>query len=350
MCLLTYFPPNAIVDRAALERGARSNPHGHGFAIVTTRRTIVRHAMSPTALLDEFVKLRRQYPKSHALFHSRITTHGGTKLENCHPFEVSGPSEGTTILAHNGILPADCHPAKGDDRSDTRILADGVLWERWANLDDEDVRADMEKWLGRGSKVLVLTRSRKFKARAYLLNEKLGDWVDGVWYSNTSHQAWKPSKSLASYGWADDGFWTSYTGSGTERKTWWEDAESPTVAKPVVGGFWSSEKFPRNIGAVTYRTHFPHRKCAGCRAQGFIAKYDYLCEWCGMCFICDRLVEDCDDVCGYDPELRVEFDKVVGFIPPASWGFEPLPEDVVADLVEEASKAVEVWADRNATD
>ena len=63
MCLLTYFPPGAAVNTERLDCGARCNPHGHGFAIVTAGgEVIVKHAMTPGNLIREFAELREQHP------------------------------------------------------------------------------------------------------------------------------------------------------------------------------------------------------------------------------------------------------------------------------------------------
>lgn len=354
MCLLTYFPPNAVVNVDRLECGARCNPHGHGFAIVTASgEVIIDHAMTPTALIERFAKLREEHPDSHALFHSRITTHGATDLSNCHPFQVVGPRGGQTILAHNGILPTDCQPRKGDKRSDTRILAEDMLWKRWSThrlpslgskrprftkrwLDAPQVRASIEKWLGTGSKVLVLTTNPRLEQTAYLFNERLGDWVDGVWYSNSSYETWKPSK-YRSTGYV-------YTGGGFSRVTsdkpdWWEEWPVETSTKPTTnamslwdgstnmqnGTYWAGRVwFPHQ----SYLYHFHRRTCDVCRSVR-INRDDYVCDVCGVCWICGDYYSDCqagptfvDGVevrpgganCGSTADIRGHFDETAGIV------------------------------------
>lgn len=353
MCLLTYFPPNAVVNTERLSCGAACNPHGHGFAIVTASgEVIVDHAMTPTALIERFAALREEHPDSHALFHSRITTHGSTTLENCHPFQVVGPRGGQTILAHNGILPTDCQPRKGDRRSDTRILAEDMLWKRWSThrlpslgskrprftkrwLDAPQVRASIEKWLGTGSKVLVLTTNPRLSQTAYLFNERLGDWVDGVWYSNGSYETWKPSKyrstgyvysnggfSRVDNGWWDE--WPTAVGSpksdkGTELSLW---DGSTNMAN---GTYWAGRLWYPN---QSYLHHFHKRSCDVCHSVR-INREDYVCDVCGVCWICGDYYTDCqsgrvyrDGVmvrdagpnCGQTNAVRDHFDETAGIV------------------------------------
>ena len=353
MCLLTYFPPNADVNVERLSCGARCNPHGHGYAIVTASgEVIIDHAMTPTALIEQFAALRAQYPDSHALFHSRITTHGSTSLANCHPFRVVGPRGGETILAHNGILPTDCQPRGKDSRSDTRILAEDVLWSRWRThrlpslgsskprftkrwLDAPQVRDSIEKWLGSGSKVLVLTTSPRLSQTAYLLNEHLGEWIDGVWYSNSSYETWKPSKYRSSTGYVyhngsfspiaqdESGWWDEWptvvgTSDKEARHSLWSD-----VTNVQNGVYWAGRKwFPRQ----SFLHHFHRRSCDICETVR-INREDYVCDTCGVCWICNEYYTDCQSAqvvrdgkvvraegpnCGATPSIRATFDESAG--------------------------------------
>jgi predicted glutamine amidotransferase len=366
MCLLSYFPPNAPVDTERLACGAECNPHGHGYAIITASgEVLINHAMTPTKLIAEFARLREQHPDSEALFHSRITTHGSTNLANCHPFRVVGPRGGETILAHNGILPSDCQPGRKDNRSDTRILAEEMLWQRWSRfslptrgrkqapvtrkwLDSREVRASIEKWLGTGSKVLVLTTNPRMKQRAYLLNERLGDWVDGVWYSNDSHERWGTRWSSkrrrdwsSSTGWSGGYGNTSYVYRNgefvpvqnapvetTAETSWWE--EWPTVIGTDKGSLTGERVsgFPTDNGQMwngrewnprqSYMHHFRNRVCEVCDSVRIGTK-DYICDMCGVCWICNEYYTDCWDEesngrsCGLNTAIRGTFDETVGF-------------------------------------
>jgi hypothetical protein len=184
MCLLTYFPAQALLDAHALRTGARFNNDGHGFAVVADDRLIVEHGMEAEPLIEAFAAVRSQFPDGPALFHSRFATHGSVGLDNCHPFLVGGDTR--TVLAHNGVLPKNVQPLKGDERSDTRIAAEDYL-PKLGPLQKRQVRAYLERWMTGHSKAVILSVDPRFGQRAYLLNERSGIWDHGVWYSNDGY-------------------------------------------------------------------------------------------------------------------------------------------------------------------
>lgn len=132
MCILSFLPPEATVDVNGLWNGGINNPHGHGWAIVETDRVVVGKSLDLAEALESFVAARERHPAGPALFHSRWATHGSVNLPNVHPFVVGGSE--LTVVAHNGILPTEAHPAKGDDRSDSRKFADEILPTRFRRL------------------------------------------------------------------------------------------------------------------------------------------------------------------------------------------------------------------------
>jgi hypothetical protein len=186
MCLLSYYPPGAAPDPNALANGAWINRDGHGFAIVTDKRIIVRHGMDPEVLIATFTRMRSKHPDGPALFHSRFGTHGSIGRHNCHPFRVGGDRR--TVLAHNGILPELVQPAKGDRRCDTRVAAEDFLpHEPFGPLDDPDSRERLGAWMGASNKLVILTVNPRYRQRTYLINAEHGLWDGGVWYSNSDY-------------------------------------------------------------------------------------------------------------------------------------------------------------------
>ena len=195
MCLLTFLPAGVLPDVAALWHGTQLNGDGHGFAIVDGDRLVVRRGMDAEQVLEEFVVARHRHPDGPALFHSRLGTHGRHGVDNCHPFPVGGDQR--TVLAHNGILPATVRPARGDARSDTRIAAEDFL-PAFGPLRLRRTRLQLERWMTRHNKMVILTVDRRFKHRSYILNEKSGVWDGGIWYSNDGYLEPPPRWSHAS--------------------------------------------------------------------------------------------------------------------------------------------------------
>lgn len=187
MCLLTYFEPGVQPDTQALHYGATTNDDGHGWAIVHDGRIITGRSMNAEESIYSFELARSAYPEGPAMFHSRWGTHGITDTSNVHPFNVD--RDPRTVIAHNGVLPSVVHPRKGDPRSDTRILADGMSG-RFGSLRKPKNRAALAAWMGRGNKIVILTVNRRFGGNAFILNEDQGIWTpEGIWYSNDGYLA-----------------------------------------------------------------------------------------------------------------------------------------------------------------
>jgi hypothetical protein len=232
-------------DTSALLNGVYVNDDGHGFAIVTGDQLIIRRGMDAEAMIRAFDAARRRHPDGPALFHSRFSTHGHTGVGNCHPFPVGGDTR--TVLAHNGVLPAIVRPARGDTRSDTRIAAEDYLPE-FGSLRTRRSRMRFERWMTPHNKMVILTVDPRFKERAYILNETSGTWDGRIWYSNDGYLPPPPQAS-----WPLDG------------DTSWN--------------------LPRARAADDLD------RCGMCRAVIDVTEDE--CRYCGRCFDCGELPEDC---------------------------------------------------------
>lgn len=184
MCILSYLPPNTPVDVDGLFNGGLNNPDGHGWAIAAGEFVVTGKSLDLAEALDEFVGEREHYPDGPALFHSRWATHGSVRIDNTHPFPMGGSPQ--TVVAHNGILPKSAHPAKGDDRSDTRKFAEEILPRQFRRLDRASVQHALSQWCGRGNKLVILTVDPRYRRSAYIVNEAAGEWdrETGIWHSN----------------------------------------------------------------------------------------------------------------------------------------------------------------------
>lgn len=203
MCLLVFMPEGKTASKEALENAAYYNDDGFGWAIRTPDKILVGKNMDFSKAYDEFMDARSSF-NGDALFHLRITTQGGTNLDNCHPFYVG--KDQMSIVAHNGMLPVQ------DDktgRSDTRIFAETLLPRRGgiAYLNGDKSLPELEKWAA-GSKLVFLTVNPASKWRYVIVNMDDGHWGkddnEGVWFSNSSYKYAKSAYSM--YGGWDGGF------------------------------------------------------------------------------------------------------------------------------------------------
>lgn len=259
MCLLCVMEPNETPTREQLLTAAEANPHGFGFAIMTSDRILTGRGMNAEEVIDRFLHLRAGFPGGHAMFHTRFTTHGTTTKSNCHPFRVAGDPD--IVLAHNGVLPLN----PDDDRSDTRLFAEEWLPELGVeSLDDPVLFAGLEDW-ARGSKVAIFSKSNLLQKDVYILNEHLGHWNNGIWWSNYSYEKYK------SYG--------SYCG-GLPYRSWDRYSEVAAEDSDILLDEDGIESFEDGVN------------CNFCRQRDIDSDYA-MCRSCGMCLDCYEDVADC---------------------------------------------------------
>lgn len=120
------------------------------------------------------------------LLHFRIATHGTTP-DYLHPFFVS-PSLG---LVHNGVIQGFGTAAHSDTAEFTELLSTMPGATTCEFLDIPFVEDSIYMYLGTGNKLIFLDESGDYR----IFNEKLGEWIDGDWFSNDSH-----TKSIRYYG------------------------------------------------------------------------------------------------------------------------------------------------------
>lgn len=277
MCLLSVYSPGAMVDVDHLRNGAACNPHGYGFAIVAGDRIETGHGMTSGAVIDAFDRVRQLHPQSWALFHSRYTTDGSTTVDNCHPFRVG--DDPRTVLAHNGVLPQAAWPQAADLRSDTRILAEDLIPSgRFGKLWRVRARRNLTKWMlstNYPNKIAILTVDPRYRENAFILNEEAGDWVNGVWHSNTGYLA--PRRpALSAYSWSDE----PYADHG------WE-------VSAAYRAFKSGKITYSDYLDILYTGNRP-QDCQICATPGTVnVAYGY-CTHCKHCADCAAHIDSCD--------------------------------------------------------
>lgn len=273
MCLLTVCEPNHTPTREQLTTASCKNPHGFGYAIVAGDKIISNRGMSAKKIINEFLAMREKYPDGYAMWHARLATHGVKNELNCHPFMVGGVGgSGMIYLAHNGML--DIEPAKGDKRSDTRIFAEDWLPSIGVKSLDNPYMMELISSWAHGSKICVLSVDPGLDYQMYLINEHLGKWVDGIWWSN---EGYKPAPIYTPT--------TTYTTS-----TAWQADENYDKQ------FYSDDDEPMWV------------TCDSCQQETDLWTEDYYCIWCGSCLDCGSVWQEC--LC-YNPQDRPKPNRYV---------------------------------------
>lgn len=116
MCIIAAKPAGIEMPKDKYIRNMFSNnPDGAGFMYALNGRVFIEKGfMEEWRFMDRLYELEDKYGLVNLplVMHFRITTHGGTKPENCHPFPVTDSIgmlqklKATTDIgvAHNGII------------------------------------------------------------------------------------------------------------------------------------------------------------------------------------------------------------------------------------------------------
>lgn len=202
MCMLIYKPAGKIIAPETLGICAESNRNGIGYAVARDGELELWKSARDYKEGLERIQALQSVP---AIIHFRLATHGDINDDNTHPFFVDGDTR-DMVAAHNGIISIE----SSKEKSDTRMFIEHVL----ANLRHEwwtspVLVGQLESLLGRGNKFALL----RADGTPILLNEKSGEWSDGIWYSNSGYRS-RFRQSSWSYG-GDMEDWTSNYNSRT---------------------------------------------------------------------------------------------------------------------------------------
>ena len=326
MCLLTFMPPNIDMDYERAKTAAKANPDGFGFAIHAGVVIIKDHDMNFDRLWLRWSDLRKTY-RGAALFHFRIATHGNTDLNNCHPFDIDNNSR--SVLAHNGMLPLTM--PVNEHRSDTRLFAEIVLPHVGGvkALDDKEFFDDVGRWAS-GNKIVILTVEEDVERDWYIVNEDLGHWDAGVWWSNSSYKTFVYARNYTNY---------SSTGSaglyvGNPYKSGWDDydydyedeiwvAKQNSLLDDEEDFRWTTddeldliedELYPNSkiFDKIRVFTDFSNLDCAkitcyNCGIEYFVDAMEPVPTHCGECLSCFHCSETGNCGCWNDYEYGEKY-------------------------------------------
>ena len=252
MCILICGYGSDHATRKELDNSCANNPDGFGYALLMESGEIIKRVgMKRHAVIESYLAKVDRPGVVANMFHARIGTSGGHNKRNCHPFNIPGES---AVLAHNGILPV---PVKVNSLlSDTGIFATEMIPEMggtdiFANPKNRDL---LENW-ARGNKIAILSPS-KLIGPLLILNEREGNWIDRVWFSNDSYEA---------------------------------DYYS-----------WQSWRYDPKASLLDAYETFNHGDVCDYCETALRDEDNGVCQTCGMCVYCDRAVWDTDHYCDYD--------------------------------------------------
>ena len=187
-----------------------NNPDGAGFAFNHNNEVIIRKGyMKLKDFLDAFHKYDKKFNFKNrgVLIHTRITTHGGTNPQMCHPFPINS-DEGALkkieycspfAIVHNGIISLTSGEAtKKKDMSDTAIFVQKYLTKIAKNKNWFNNKANIELIEELiDSKMAVLNGNGKIIMTSGFTED------NGIFYSNSSYKE-NRYKKVYNWDWYDD--------------------------------------------------------------------------------------------------------------------------------------------------
>ena len=205
MCLLILQEKESKIKDNLLKNAYSGNPDGVGYCYVDNGKLTTKKYRKYDKFLSNWKSDVKEFGSiSPFLLHFRLATHGldeGTF--NVHPFTVRKG----LAFAHNGII----NEVEDDKKlSDTQVFNRDILKSLKKTFLQDDVLIKLIEGFIGSSKLVFLDNDKSYK----IVNESLGHWKDGVWFSNTSYKykaytTYKPYKGNVyggynSFAWDDD--------------------------------------------------------------------------------------------------------------------------------------------------
>lgn len=173
MCLAIFEPPGKAAPPDYLAMGWQRNSDGAGFAFFADGRIQSQRGFFKFKdFLSAYEAAKKKHSNAPFLVHFRIRSMGGKEADNTHPHSFKHG-----VMIHNGTL-SGTTAKHSVGKSDTALFieryGDDLTYDR---LIANKAAFDEATY---GNKMVFLFRD----GRHFIINEKLGAWINGVWYSN----------------------------------------------------------------------------------------------------------------------------------------------------------------------
>lgn len=184
MCIAIYKPAGKDIPKQHLHSSWEQNRDGAGFAYVTGGKVEIRKGYFGWAEFWEAYQVKQRIYGSNSpfLIHFRDANVGTVGYDNCHPMRISDD----VAMIHNGTI--DDFKIDNSRRSDTWHFSTALslCWndEAKKRMMEKDTLALLEMMMGTKSKLLFINS----KGEVQIVNEKLGNWKDKIWYSNFDYE------------------------------------------------------------------------------------------------------------------------------------------------------------------
>lgn len=268
MCVILCKPGGVkMPTEKIIETCWTNNPHGAGLAWpVADGVKIDKGYMTLKDLKKRLHELKNEIDltRTPLLMHFRITTHGGTKPENCHPFPISDSVKllqkpvvlTSCAVAHNGIIDIKTEPNISDTM---QYIISQLSYIKRLHGKFYDNKYAMQLIANAiRSKMAFLPPDGKFRL--------IGDFEekDGIFYSNSSYEP----RKLFSWGKWNNYAYDDYDYTELRRLSWLEDTAE--FVKDNKGNILDAENYLIDEKGGIYR--YFHGANYAIRMYGYSAK------------------------------------------------------------------------------
>jgi gamma-glutamylcyclotransferase (GGCT)/AIG2-like uncharacterized protein YtfP len=170
MCWLVVKKAGNKVNTEYMDEAQKMNKNGYGVAWHENGYVQVYKTFN----YEQFKKVCVALEDNTLVIHLRNTTKGGTSYANIHPFETP-----TGVLFHNGTI---LSLGKDVTKSDSRVLAETISECNYEKI--EDILPLVQGYVNDSINRLVFFED---EGSIVIVNEHLGSYEDGDWYSNSYH-------------------------------------------------------------------------------------------------------------------------------------------------------------------
>lgn len=172
MCIAILNTGKAL-PKEYLKNSWENNNQGAGMLYNLGGKLTTFKTYDKKEFMNHYYKIRAQI-KGNIVLHFRIATSGYEKYTNLHPFLVNE----NLGFVHNGIISG----LGNKQHSDTYQFNDMLKKFKHDFLTCEQTKFFIADYIG-SSKLVFLDS----KDRYTIINESMGHWVDGDWFSNDSY-------------------------------------------------------------------------------------------------------------------------------------------------------------------
>lgn len=174
MCIIISKPKNKNIPAEHIKNSHANNKDGVGIMYAGNGRVIIEKWLNEDH--DKFVKRLSELDDRNVVIHYRAASVGEVSLANIHPFWVF---EDKLAMCHNGTI-FNAKPLVKNDESDSAAFARLLSDFPEDFLQREGLVMMMTNYIGTSSRLAFLDSN----GSVAIVNKKLGEEEDGVWYSN----------------------------------------------------------------------------------------------------------------------------------------------------------------------